>query len=320
MKFEESQFNKRDAHLNKLPEIIFIETVFGCNLRCEMCPVPKSIKNRKKTVMSLLTYTKIIDQISDKKRYIHLNQLGEPPLNNNIVYFIKYAKRNGHFTSLTTNASLLNKKTSANLLEAGLDSITFSVDGADKITYEKIRIGATFEETVGNIKYFCNLNKETDKKCKTRVDCIVSDLTEKSKKDIINFWDGIVSVNFIPLDNWTNLLELPDYFGDKRTPLDMSLKRYPCHLLWTTCAISAEGNVMYCCHDYHHKSGLPSIHEKPLIEIWNNEIAEEREKHTQDCINTEPCKTCIAWQTMPKFYLSFAERLIDAIITKWFKQ
>lgn len=320
MKFEESQFNKRSAHFNKLPEIIFIETVFGCNLNCEMCPVPKDIMSRKKTLMSFFTFTKIIDQISDKKRYLGLTQLGEPLLNKNISDFIRYAKKYGHFTHLTTNATLLDRDISADLLEAGLDSITFSVDGADKKTYEKIRIGATFEETVGNINFFCNLNKKTKRNCKTQVDCIVSDLTEKSKKDITIFWDDIVPVNFIPLDNWTNQIELPDYFGKKRVPNDMSMVRYPCRLLWTVLSISAEGKVMYCCHDYYHKSGLPSIHDKPLIDIWNNEIANEREKHAQDRVDTEPCKSCIAWQTMPKYYFSFPERLINAFIKKWYKQ
>lgn len=318
MKFEESQFNKRSPHFKKLPDIFSIETVFGCNLHCEMCPVPEGIKDRKKKLMSFLTYKNIIDQVSDKKRYIGLNQLGEPLLNKNIVHFVEYAKKYRHFTHLTTNATLLNRVISADLLEAGLDSITFSVDGADKITYEKIRIGAMFEETVENIKYFCNLNKKTGKKCKTKVDCIVSDLTEKSKTDIENFWDGIVPVNFILLDNWTNRAELPDYFGKKRTPDDMLMKRYPCHLSWTVCAISAEGKVMYCCHDYYQKSNLPSIHDKPLIKILNNEIADEREKHTKNRIDKEPCKSCVAWQTMPKFYFSFPRRLINDLDRKWY--
>lgn len=319
MRLEEKQFNKRVAKISNLPYNVFIETVFGCNLHCEMCPVPKGITNRKKTIMQFSTFKEIIDQLSDRQRYIGLNQLGEPLLNKNIIEFIKYAKMNNHKTHLTTNATLLNKNLSEDLLNAGLDSITFSIDGIDKKTYETIRIGANFEDTIENVKYFCYMNNKL-KCCRTQVDCIVSDLTEKQMPKIKLFWKDIAPVNFIPLDNWTNQLELPVIFGKKRTPNNVSLKRYPCHLLWTSIAISAEGRVMYCCHDYYHKSGLSSIREKSLIDIWNYEIYSEREKHIRNCIDKEPCKNCVAWQTMPKMYHSFPRQVLDVLLRRWLRQ
>ena len=75
MELNKKYFNQRKWHSNELPDIIAIESVMGCNLRCEMCPVPQSkllMNGRTTTTMSLETYSRILDEISDKPRSIGL--------------------------------------------------------------------------------------------------------------------------------------------------------------------------------------------------------------------------------------------------------
>lgn len=91
MELNKKYFNQRKWHSNELPDIIAIESVMGCNLRCEMCPVPQSkllMNGRTTTTMSLETYSRILDEISDKPRSIGLNQMGEPLLNKSICEFV----------------------------------------------------------------------------------------------------------------------------------------------------------------------------------------------------------------------------------------
>ena len=93
----------------------------------------------------------------------------------------------------------------------------------------------------------------------------------------------------------------PAKFGTPRTPKSKT-ERYPCDLLWTALYISAEGNVMYCCHDYKHSSRLSSVMDKDLLEIWTTEVSRERENHVRNVYGTDPCKDCSAWQTRPQSY------------------
>jgi radical SAM protein with 4Fe4S-binding SPASM domain len=309
------KFDDRIWNFNELPEIIFIESYFGCNLRCEMCPVPnKNLTNQR--TFNAMTYEKyrlIIDQISEKSRRIHLNQLGEPLLNNEIVNFVKLAHEKNHIVGFTTNATKLTPELSKQLLLAGINFIIFSFDGAEELTYNSIRKGADFSKTKENIKIFCDLNKRMKCGCRTQVDCILSDLTEPEIKDIKNMWKGITHVNFIPLDDWTSQLKLPERFGLKRTPHD-NRERYPCRLLWETMAISAEGNVMLCCHDFKQYSNLPNIIDKDIKSIWMEEIALERKKQVTKRIDKLPCLTCVAWQTMPKYHSPWVLRRIRNFI------
>ena len=40
MELHQLKFNQRDPFVDELPPLIFIETFWGCNLRCGFCPVP----------------------------------------------------------------------------------------------------------------------------------------------------------------------------------------------------------------------------------------------------------------------------------------
>jgi radical SAM protein with 4Fe4S-binding SPASM domain len=292
---------------DELPENILIESFMGCNLHCEMCPVPSAdtlMNFRKPTAMTLSMFKLIVDQLSDKHRCLHLNQMGEPLLNPQIVEFVKYAKFKGHTVSLTTNGTLLNIGLAKNLIEFGLDEITISFDGAKKDTYEYIRKGALYENTLNNIDNLLYIIKNNRSNCKVKIDCILSDLTKLEKNQIEELWNGKnVKLNFLKLDNWGGQFNLPSEFGTKKTPeSDESKisKRYPCDLLWTTLAISAEGRVMYCCHDYQLNSNLSSVNDKLLKNIWIDEINLERKRHINNVINSRPCLGCEAWLTRSK--------------------
>lgn len=295
----ESHFNNRTCSFEELPNLIAIESYIGCNLRCEMCPVPstnEAMSERKYSAMSLETYTRIIDQISDKARNINLTQLGEPLLNRNIVEFVAYAKSFNHFVSLTTNGTKLTPELSSRLLSAGLDQIVFSFDGGTSETYESIRKGASFEKVLSNIENFLELNKS----CLVQIHCILSDLTEPEKDKIHDLWKGKARLDFIPLDDWGGQFKLDAKFGNKKT-LSQSDHRYPCDLLWTSMTISAEGRLMYCCHDYNLYSQLPSVLEKPLKDIWREDVGRERQKHVSGKIDSLPCLSCQAWITRPEY-------------------
>jgi MoaA/NifB/PqqE/SkfB family radical SAM enzyme len=297
------EFNNRNCYLDKLPHMIGVETVLGCNLKCKMCPVSNKdtgISKRPVCHMPQEIFSKILTDISGEKHHVGLTLNGEPLLNRNIVDYIKQAKSHGHAVSLTSNGSMLTEELSIGILEAGLDSISFSFDGNEKSTYEAIRINSDFDKTRKNIIDFCALSKKHGK-CSSRVDYIVSDLTVSEIEGARVFWQQYLPIGFINLDDFGGHLKIPDEFGKIRTNR-RETHRYPCDLLWTTMDISAEGYVTYCCHDYNLRSELPNIKDESLTNVWRNIIVKEREKHMRGCVDKEPCSNCLAWKTRPEFY------------------
>jgi len=77
--------------------------------------------------MDFSLYRKVIDRL-DGISEVTLTGWGEPLLHPKIVEMVKYAKEKGKWVSLTSNGSLLTENLAKQLTQAGLDSISISID------------------------------------------------------------------------------------------------------------------------------------------------------------------------------------------------
>ena len=123
-----------------------------CNLECSMCHRRASLgrldNDADKSVVDPLL------NACEGVRSVLLQGLGEPLLFPAIHELVAAVRRrlpvHGE-VGLTTNATLLEGALVENLLTSGLDFLYFSVDGASKATYERIRVGADFDRVCDNI-------------------------------------------------------------------------------------------------------------------------------------------------------------------------
>ena len=104
-------------------------------------------------------YKKIIDEAKGFVHDINLFLGGESLFHKRLPDMIRYARENGIGTRLSTNATVLTKDKAKAIIDAGLDFIIFSFDGYEKEVYEKIRVNASFEKTLANIKGFLEEKK-----------------------------------------------------------------------------------------------------------------------------------------------------------------
>ena len=65
---------------------------------------------------------------------------------------VRLAKRRGLRAEVTTNALLLDDELAAGLLEAGLDQLVVSIDGASAEAFGRVRSGASLERVVENVR------------------------------------------------------------------------------------------------------------------------------------------------------------------------
>jgi len=301
---DQAAFNARRADMAELPSLIYIETTMACNFDCVFCPVPTSRQSmgRRPQVMSRAVFEATRRAISDRPRTISLTLMGEPLMHKRIVEFVGKLKADGHRVQMVTNGSLLDEEKSRALLEAGIDTVVISFDGGNKATYEHLRIGGDFAQVVANVRRFDKLRKKIRPQCRLDVFSITSDVTRGQEKEIKALWKGVAdNVSCGPLSDWQGQLELPAEFGPAYEP-PQPAERYACHLLWTSVAVTASGQVSYCCHDYKLRSALPNVVDKDLREIWADDIGVERARHARGDYRGSPCESCGAWKHMPEFY------------------
>ncbi|MBK9099219.1 MAG: hypothetical protein IPM14_14095 [bacterium] len=89
---------------------------------------------------------KIIDEISDTGFYIQLYFQGEPYINKKLPEMIKYAQDKNVYVSISTNGHFVNKNNVDLVIDNAPDKLIFSVDGLDEESYQKYRVGGTFEQ------------------------------------------------------------------------------------------------------------------------------------------------------------------------------
>jgi MoaA/NifB/PqqE/SkfB family radical SAM enzyme len=128
-------------------------------------------------------FKSIIDQLTQKKNYIPNLQLavrGEPFMNRQAGQIISYAKEKGLYVLINTNGLLLNPRLSTALIEAGLDMIIISIDGATKDTYESMRKGGDFDTLLKNIRDLVKQKKGRGARLPfVELQCIVSRKNER---------------------------------------------------------------------------------------------------------------------------------------------
>jgi radical SAM protein with 4Fe4S-binding SPASM domain len=142
------------------PVIANIEITTYCNLDCQFCA--RSELNKRNKHMPFELFRNILSILPNTYKIV-LVGLGEPLLHPEIVDFIKYAKSQGRKVGMVTNAMLLNPNVSYQLLEAGLDSIAFSIDGSNETISSEVRKGTNFQVVIQNIKEFVKISNQAAK-------------------------------------------------------------------------------------------------------------------------------------------------------------
>ena len=277
--FLEQRVNKVVKRYGKAPFSLRIENTNVCNARCFMCP--HSSMKRRQGFMEKKLYQKIIDEATEMGiNFINLHNFGEPFLDKDLVWRIKYAKEKGiKKISTNTNGQTLTEKLAEGLIEVGLDEIFFSIDAASRETYEKIRIGLNYDKVVANIEKLIELKKKNGKENPLiTVDFLKSELNEGETKSFINLWQNIV-------DNIC-ISQIHDWSNKKQQLSSVNYRNYvvfsgvPCRLPFTELLINWDGRASLCCQDVEGEVIIGDANRQSLEEIWQGDkINAIRQRH-----------------------------------------
>jgi MoaA/NifB/PqqE/SkfB family radical SAM enzyme len=258
------------------PLSIDIEASSACNLKCPMCT--RTIGEKRKAPSSkhfdFELYKRIIDEAVQIGVYaLKLNWLGEPLMNPRIIDMIKYAKQSGiEDVLMNTNAVLLNESMAHGIVEAGLDNIIFSFDSPYKEAYEKIRVGAVYEQVLENIRRFHAIRQELGSLSPlSRVQMVLTPENEVSLQDFIDLF--IDTVDIIAYNTYKE-------HDVNRRSLHTDGIEFCCSQVFQRLLVSAEGKVGICCYDTERSVETVNIKDATIHSVWNGTTHKEiLEKH-----------------------------------------
>jgi len=133
---------------------VYIEPTNRCNLECRSCM--RNTWDEPMGAMSEETFAHILDGLATIGSHptVMFAGIGEPTAHPHLVEMVRRVKAIGCNVELTTNGTLLNEQRSLQLIEAKLDVLWVSLDGATPESYEDVRLGALLPEVIENINVF----------------------------------------------------------------------------------------------------------------------------------------------------------------------
>jgi len=133
---------------------VYIEPTNRCNLECRTCM--RNIWDEPLGQMDSSTFTRILEGLGNisPPLKIFFGGIGEPLAHPRIAEMVKKAKKIGSSVELITNGTLLTPDMSRRLLDAGLNMLWVSLDGATPESYADVRLGSALPEVLANITAF----------------------------------------------------------------------------------------------------------------------------------------------------------------------
>jgi MoaA/NifB/PqqE/SkfB family radical SAM enzyme len=151
-------------------------------------------------------FKEIIDN-NKNIQLINFTGIGEALLNPEFIEMIEYSKKKGIYVWFNDNFTLMNQEKAEKLIDAGVDFIVLSLDGATKETYEKIRVGAKFNKVTENFKKLNELrNKKKLLKPKLGINMVVLKENYMEIEEMVKLAnelkaDNLMYANIITSDN-----------------------------------------------------------------------------------------------------------------------
>lgn len=296
-----------------LPAKISIEINNSCNHKCFFCPNPTMTRTR--AIMEPALVERIMrDAYENGIREISFYSTGEPFLNKDLPGYVAQAKQMGFsYVYLSTNGGRPVSRRLMAALDAGLDSLKFSVNAGDRETYALVHGEDDFDEVVANIERCAEYRRTKNPKLKLFVSFVETDMSRHTlpalKERVGHLVDEVISYPFIvigtPLQRRTEKDETERPFVgyenvDKRIPLNQRRTKLPCYQLWSYLNVTLEGYLSACCSDFNADLVVGNLRHQSLMEAWHSkEFQTLRQQHIERRIKGTLCEGCIVQKERP---------------------
>ena len=288
---------RRANYLYHPPLYAQIETTRGCNLQCQVCGLSHYYVNSGH--MSPGNFELILDQLEGAQELM-LQGLGEPLLNPDFAELVRRAKARGLKVDTSTNATLLTPEIGAELIGAGLDLMSISIDGTTPETYESIRRGAKYSSVVENVARMAELKKKKGvDHPKINIGYILTNRNYGQVPQLVGLASeiGVTEINIWHLQGGETYEDIGSLSlgGEDRDLVDRVLREAlklarsnsirltlppmervynapTCKWPWWGTYITWDGYVTPCCIQcYPEIHNLGNVYEEGMEEIWNGE-------------------------------------------------
>lgn len=288
------------------PRSVKIELTSQCNYRCGFCAHRLRLKNRGEMEWSL--FTRLVGEMVDAGvEELGLFFIGESFMCDWLADAIGYAKARGiRYAFLTTNGSLATPERLWACMDAGLDSLKFSMNNSDEEQFKKVAQvkPKLFRDAIENLKQARRIRDEHRYNCglyasSIRYDGEQQERMQKLVAEILpyvdeHYWLPLYSMGSLAEERERELGYRPTAGNQGR--LDNLREPLPCWSLFTEGHITYDGKLSACCFDAGDRWIMADLTKVGFKEGWTSEpFTKLREAHLRKDVSGTICDACVAY-------------------------
>jgi len=288
------------------PKSVKIELTARCNFNCAFCAT--GYKLRDKRDMEWDFYVKLLDQCKEAGvEEVGMFYLGESFMLPWLPKAIAEAKNKGFpYIFLTTNGSLSTPSKVKECMDAGLNSLKFSLNYADEKQFVEVaRVkGRLYHKMLDNIKAAYEIREEGGYECGLFASYIRYDGEQGERmmevlEDVKPYLDEVYALplysqaDLTGAENqdrgWDVKAGNPGRADNMRAPL-------PCWAVFTEARVTHDGFLSACCFDHSRDFNMANLNEVSFMEGWHSQTFQRlRGAHLNMDVRGTACESCAAY-------------------------
>jgi len=292
------------------PKSVKIEITNSCNYRCGFC----ALRTREKQTNERMDFD-FFKHITAEMRDAGVQEIGVFYLGESLtapdlaIECVRWCKRGlgMPYVFLTTNGSLCYPDVAYGLMEAGLDSLKFSVNAADPAQFRDVMgvKDGLFWTSLENIRQARTTRDVGEFKTKLYASSIRYDGEQQEKMEIMldrhvrpyvdqHYWLPLYSMGSLATRREEELGYRPTAgnqgrLGALREPL-------PCWSCFTEGHVTADGKLSACCFDADSRWTMGDLNTQSFMEAWNSRSFQDlRAAHLRKDVTGTICEACVAY-------------------------
>ena len=279
---------KRGASLTAtppFPRALNVELNNVCNHKCSFCAYPLMERDAGNISRERLEFW-LRDAYRLGTRELGLHSGAEPFASKQLEHFVGFAKQIGYeYVYISTNGSLATPARMRKVIDAGIDSIKFSINAGDRETYKQVHGRDDFERVMEHLRFARSYRGDRQKPY-LAISFVVTKLSAPTVEPLRALTADLVD-EFITLQEQNLSGQLPSE-GERAWK-----KEQVCAIPFNKLHISWEGFLRVCCNDYENLLALHDLNQVSLEEaFYSAEFRAFRERHLNDKLEGSLCFNC----------------------------
>lgn len=261
--------------------IIDLELTNVCNAKCIMCP--RELMSKFGYIDEDLFKNVIKKVKNDSIRYVFLCGLGEPLLHPKIIDFIDYCTKEKVNIALNTNGILFDKKIQADVIQAGLKHVIFSIPSINPTIFKKLHRGIDYDIVMKNLN-----DAISNPRLEVSINVMISKINLPHIKELVEYLDEnqvkfhSFRVNNRAIQGFNEDLIIPKKYKSSNYSLKLGNL---CPLSSLITFIGYDGAVYPCANDVLRENKICNYLNHPINQViyFKNKYFLKKEKLCNNC-------------------------------------